>query len=525
MWRRLWFHYWREMALGIGAALVVVLGLNGVDVTPFLLLGGVFAFMWYMMEGKAVNRRFEAVMAGSSMDGTLGVTFDDIGGQEVAKREFLEALEFVKNMDSAAKLGIRPLRGILLTGPPGTGKTLLAKAAANYTDAVFLAASGSQFVEMYAGVGAQRVRRLFQQARSLAQKQGKKHAVIFIDEIDVLGSKRGVHSSHLEYDQTLNELLVQMDGIRSRDDEIRILVVAATNRPDLLDPALLRPGRFDRIVRVDLPDRAGRLHILRIHTRNKPLACDVDLDAVARETYGFSGAHLESVVNEAAILAMRSNRDRIAAADFREAIDKVMMGERLSRTPRTEERERIAFHEAGHAIVSEITKPGSVSMVTITSRGNALGYMRQAPADEQYLYTRDELLNQIAVALGGAVAEELRFGARSTGSVGDFEHAVRLARQIIEAGMSSLGVVCMETIPSEKVHSEIQRIVGEQETVVRQWLEERRSVLESVARQLLENEKMEGDTLRALVAETGGHIMNKRGESLRAVSEAAASSE
>src|SRR5690606_32290083 len=270
------------------------------------------------------------------------------------------------------KLGIRPLKGILLAGPPGTGKTLLAKAAANYADAAFLAVSGSEFVEVYAGVGAQRVRRLFKQAKAAAVKEGKSCAVIFIDEIEVLGGRRGKHTSHLEYDQTLNELLVQMDGMMSDEGGVRVLVMAATNRPDLLDPALLRPGRFDRTVQVDMPDREGRFHILKIHTRRRPLADDVDLDLLAREMYNFSGAQIESVVNEAAIHAMRAGRDEIRLEDFKEAIEKVMMGERLDRKPRSEELERIAHHEAGHALISELVRPGSVSSITITSRGKAL---------------------------------------------------------------------------------------------------------------------------------------------------------
>src|SRR5690606_17815334 len=258
---------------------------------------------------------------------------------------------------------------------------------------------------MYAGVGAQRVRRLFREARELARRQGKRSAVVFIDEIEVLGGRRGQHGSHLEYDQTLNQLLVEMDGLAA-DDPVRVLVIGATNRPDLLDPALLRPGRFDRIVHVDLPDREGRLHILKIHARGKPLAEDVDLEAVARDTYGFSGAHLENLLNEAAILAMRAGKDRIGKAEIRDAIDKVIMGEKLDHGPRGEKLRRVAVHEIGHATVAELVRHGGVAQVAVTPRGRALGYMRQTPADDQYLYTCDEVGGQIAVALGGAVAEE-----------------------------------------------------------------------------------------------------------------------
>ena len=229
------------------------------------------------------------------------VTFDDIGDRTWPNGS-LEALEFVNNREKCLKLGIRPLKGILLVGPPGTGKTLLAKAAASYTDSAFVATSGSSFVEMYAGVGAQRIRKVFSMGRQAAREQGKGSAIIFIDEIEVIGGKRGRHSSHLEYDQTLNQLLVEMDGINATND-VRVLVVGATNRADLLDPALIRPGRFDRVVRVDLPNKEGRLHILRIHARNKPLEAEVDLGKIAGETFGFSGAHLESLMNEAAIHA------------------------------------------------------------------------------------------------------------------------------------------------------------------------------------------------------------------------------
>lgn len=452
----------KESLIGLAAAVFVFLLLRGVDVTPFLLIGGLIFLFRLLMEQRGQGRRFEVTGGDSGTGIQTGVSFADIGGQEVAKREFLEALEFVRDTESIARLGIRPLRGILLAGPPGTGKTLLAKAAAAHVNAVFLSASGSQFVEMYAGVGAQRVRKLFQRARDLATKRGKEYAILFIDEIEVLGGKRGKHSSHLEYDQTLNELLVQMDGVASDQSGVRILVVAATNRPDLLDAALLRPGRFDRTVQVELPDREGRLHILRIHTKGRPIADGVDLERLAQETYGFSGAHLESLVNEAAILALRSDREQIESGDFKEAIDKVMMGERLDRKPRQEERERIAYHETGHALLSEIVRAGSVSAITITSRGKALGYMRQTPEDDPYLYTKQELLDQISVCLGGAIAEEVFFGSRSTGASGDFSQAVHLAERIIGAGLSDLGIVNLDSLSSQILHEHVQRILQAQ---------------------------------------------------------------
>jgi len=486
----------KEVLVGSGAALLVLMAVWGVDVTPFLLLGGMLLFFHYAAVGKGAGKG--AFGLGVRPVGRTNVTFDDIGGQEGAKRELIEALRFVIDAETAEAFGIRPLKGILLTGPPGTGKTLLAKAAANFVGAAFFSASGSEFVEVYAGVGAQRVRKLFARAREAAERAGKKHAVVFIDEIEVLGAKRGAHASHMEYDQTLNELLVQMDGMRT-DARTRVLVIAATNRPDLLDPALTRPGRFDRIVQVDLPDREGRLHILKIHAKGRPIAAEVDLAEIARETYGFSGAHLESVVNEAAIQALRAGRREITREDFKEAVEKVMMGERLDRKPRMEERERIAHHEAGHALISELVKPGSVSSITITSRGKALGYMRQAPEDDPYLLTKEEILDQIAVCLAGACAEQIFFGSRSTGAVGDIRQAMDLAAKLVGAGMSGLGIVDTEMLPPKALHDEMQRIVHEQERYVMRQLEACKDQVQQVACILLERERISGEAFREVV--------------------------
>src|SRR5690606_10433681 len=273
----------------------------------------------------------------------------------------------------------------------------------------FLSASGGEFVEVYAGVGAQRVRSLFQKARRAAREAASRSAVLFIDELEVIGGRRGRQMSHLEYDQTLNQLLVEMDGIDGGDGE-QVVVIGATNRVDLLDEALLRPGRFDRVVRVDLPDRHGRREILNLHLKGRPLAPDVDIDLLARETYGLSGAHLEAVANEAAILAWRRNRPHIAACDLSEAVEKVLMGERADRRPSDEERRRVAYHEAGHALMGELLQPGSVASVTIVSRGAALGYVRQRPQDDVWLLTREQMENEARVALAGYAAEQLVFG-------------------------------------------------------------------------------------------------------------------
>lgn len=489
----------KEFAVGAGLAALAVALVYGWDITLVVMVAGLVLLVRFLMENRGgAGSRFDIVPTGG--DGTASsITFDHIGGQEVAKRELVEALDFVRDAERVAHLGIRPLKGILLAGPPGTGKTLMAKAAANYTDSVFLSASGSQFVEVYAGVGAQRVRGLFRRARDLARRQGKKSAIVFIDEIEVLGGKRGAHSSHLEYDQTLNQLLVEMDGLGTTD-EPRVLVVGATNRPDLLDSALMRPGRFDRIVNVELPDREGRLHILQIHTAGKPIRSDVDLHALARETYGFSGAHLEALVNEAAIEAMRQGRDEITPDDLREAVDKVMMGEKLHRLLQEDERRRIAYHEVGHALIGEWTRPGSVAAVTVTSRGRALGYVRRRPEDDQYLYTYEELCGQIDVLLAGAIAEELVFGSRSTGAAGDFEEAARLADRLIDAGMSSLGIVHGKMLPPQMRHEEIQAILEAREAHVKERLQAAEGTLHRIASVLLERERLEGDEFRSLMA-------------------------
>lgn len=491
----------KEILIGVAAALIFFFVLRGFDVTPLLLLGGLVVIFYFILNERGAGRRFELTAAAKEGGSSTQITFDDIGGQEVAKRELLEALQFVRDTEAVGHLGIRPLRGILLVGPPGTGKTLLAKAAANFVGASFVTVSGSQFVEMYAGVGAQRVRQLFKRARELATQQRREYAIIFIDEIEVLGSKRGQHHGHLEYDQTLNELLVQMDGLQTTQENVRILVVAATNRPDLLDSALMRPGRFDRTVQVDLPDKEGRLHILRIHCKGRPLHPDVNLEAIAKETYGFSGAHLESLVNEAAILALRDDAQVIEPKHFKEGIEKVMMGEELDRSPTEEERERIAYHETGHALLSEMVRPGSVASVTITSRGRALGYMRQTPADEMYLFTKQDLLDQIAVALAGAVSEEIFFGCRSTGSVGDFEQAIHLAERIIEAGLSSLGIVNPDTLSPQVRNEEVTRILAAQEAYVQRQIAAFEERVRKVACRLIEEERLSGDEFRGLVGE------------------------
>lgn len=485
-----------EIATGIGAGLLFFLYWQGVNVLPVLFFAGLGILLLYSGNIRTGGKSF-AVMSDKQGEQKL-IDFNDIGGQEVAKHELRESLDFIMDVKRIQKLGIRPIKGILLSGPPGTGKTLLAKAAARYTNSAFVAASGSEFVEMYVGVGAQRVRQLFKQALDLARQNRQTSAVVFIDEIEVLGGKRGQSNSNMEYDQTLNELLVQMDGM-SVNDEIRCLIIGATNRVDILDPAILRPGRFDRQVRVDLPDKVGRRHILDLHTRNKPLADDVSLDQIAQDTFGFSGAHLESLTNEAAILALREDSEVIHMNHLRSAVDKVILGEKLDRVPTNEERQRVAVHETGHALIGELTRPGSVAVITVTPRNNALGYVRQTQEDDCYLYTVDRLEQKIAVALAGALAEEAVFGNRSTGASGDLKQAAETAKQIVFSGMSDLGVVSPEDLPQQKLHDAITGIIENVRLRTAKLLTDNRASFDRIVGRLLESETLSGDEFRAMM--------------------------
>lgn len=478
----------KEIAIGAGTALVICLLILGVDVFPVIFLGLVAGALYMMTQGQ-IQGGLKSLKSHKPV--RTGVTFDDIGGQDTAIKELKEALEFLLKPDEILELGIRPLKGILLAGPPGTGKTLLAKAAANYTSSAFVSASGSEFIEMYAGVGAKRVRQLFSEARRRARREGKSSAIVFIDELEILGARRGSHQSHLEYDQTLNQLLVEMDGI-SNDENVRLLVIGATNRADMLDPALTRPGRFDRQVIVSLPDRKGRTRILEIHTRNKPLAADVSLEDLGKATFGFSGAQLESLANEAAILALRDNQKEISNRYFIEGIDKVILGEKLDRRPSEEEIRRVGIHETGHAVTSELVNPGSVSSLTIVPRGQALGFMRKnTPEHDQYLYTRSELEHQIMVALAGALSEEIWFGQRSTGAKNDFQQAWELAREIVNSGLSELGIISPDDVPREIIFSECTKIIKKLEEETRELLIEHKAQVQSVSMRLMEEETLD----------------------------------
>lgn len=427
------------------------------------------------------------------------LSFDEIGGQEKAKNELMEALDFLNHKDWIKKLGIRPLKGILLTGPPGTGKTLLARASAHYTNSVFVAASGSEFVEMYVGVGAGRIRDLFKEARTRAQKEQKSNAIVFIDEIDVIGGRRD-GGQHREYDQTLNQLLTEMDGIHTSDGP-QILIIAATNRKDMLDGALLRPGRFDRHIEVDLPDKQGRHAILQIHARNKPLHVDASLMKVAEQTFGFSGAQLESVLNEAAIYAMREEADQLTDQHLALAIDKVMMGEKTDREANEEEKIRVAYHELGHAIIAESVRSGSVAQVSLTPRGKALGYVRHHPPDDHYLYTKPYIEQQIMIALGGAAAEEIIYGGRSTGSRNDFEKAMELVSMMVDSGLTSLGIVEGKMVPKKQLLQEHTAIMEDLMSRTKSLLYQYRKVLDQGLDILLKEEVLSGDQFREMLRE------------------------
>ncbi|MFC9709899.1 AAA family ATPase [Paenibacillus sp. NPDC056933] len=484
----------KEIAIGFVPVLIIFLAFVGVNMVPILiaaLLVGGLLLMMQMRGGITVGAGQERKR---KKKGPSKLTFEEIGGQESAKQELREALDFLIRHEEIQKYGIRPLKGILLTGPPGTGKTLMAKAAAHYTDSVFVAASGSEFVEMYVGVGAGRIRDLFRDARTRAAKENKENAIIFIDEIDVIGGKRE-GGQQREYDQTLNQLLTEMDGIYSSDTP-RILVIAATNRKEMLDSALTRPGRFDRHIQVDLPDKKGRKHILELHAVNKPLLEGVSLDKTAEESYGFSGAQLESVMNEAAIYAMRDGLLNIEQRHLSLAIDKVMMGEKTDRESSVEEKKRVAIHELGHAIMAELVRPGSVSQVALSPRGQALGYVRHNPQQEQFLYTKRFLEEQIMIALGGAAAEEMYYGGRSTGSRNDFEQATNVVQTMMASGLTSLGIVNMEMVTTEELMRENKLILQDLMEQTKRLLEEQRTIFDNSLDTLLREEVLSGDQFR-----------------------------
>jgi cell division protease FtsH len=449
------------------------------------------------------------------------VTFTDVAGIDEAKEELQEVVEFLSNPGKFQRLGGRIPKGVLLVGPPGTGKTLLARAVAGEAKAPFFSISGSEFVEMFVGVGAARVRDLFSQASSQAP------CIIFIDELDALGKARGtnVMGGHDEQEQTLNQLLVEMDGFETNKG---VIIMAATNRPEILDPALLRPGRFDRQILVDRPDINGREAILSIHSRNVLLGSDVDLRKIAGRTPGFVGADLANLINEAALLAARKNKEKVEAGDFDEAIDRVIAGlQKKNRVMSSQEKEIVAFHESGHAIVAEsVEHADPVHKISIIPRGiGALGYTQQQPTEDRYLMTRSELLDRMAVLLGGRVAEELVFGEISTGAQNDLQRATEIARSMVtEYGMSDrMGLVTYErprqpmflpgnfaptkTYSEEKagqIDEEISQVMEQAHQRVRGILSSKRKVLDDLAHLVSQKEIVQGEELRKMLGKIPG---------------------
>jgi cell division protease FtsH len=485
------------------------------QLSPLIL----FAALWFIMIRQMQTGGSKALSFGKSRARLLSmqqkkVTFKDVAGVDEAKEELREIIEFLREAQKFQKLGGRIPKGVLLVGPPGTGKTLLARAVAGEANVPFFSISGSDFVEMFVGVGASRVRDLFE--------QGKKNApcIIFIDEIDAVGRHRGagLGGGHDEREQTLNQLLVEMDGFESNEG---VILVAATNRPDVLDPALLRPGRFDRRVVVPRPDVRGREEILRVHTRKIPLNDDVDLTVLARGTPGFSGADLANLVNESALNAARNNRKTVTMYDFELAKDKVLMGaERKSMILSDEEKRMTAYHEAGHALVAAMMKHSDpLHKVTIIPRGMALGVTMQLPIDDKHTYSRDYLRTRIAIMMGGRVAEEIFLNIMTTGAGNDIEQATELARKMVcEWGMSDLGPLTFGKKEEQiflgreiaqhrdyseataiKIDQEVRRIVDEAYRSAYDVLSSNRDTLQQVAIALLEREVLDAHEIQLII--------------------------
>jgi cell division protease FtsH len=487
----------------------------GINLLPILLLVGFWIFIMRQMQAggnKALS--FGKSRARLVSSGAKKVTFKEGAGVEEAKEELQEIIEFLKEPQKFQKLGGRIPKGVLLVGPPGTGKTLLARAVAGEANVPFFSISGSDFVEMFVGVGASRVRDLFE--------QGKKNApcIIFIDELDAVGRHRGagLGGGHDEREQTLNAMLVEMDGFDSNEG---VILMAATNRPDVLDPALLRPGRFDRRIVVPRPDIKGREEILRVHVRKVPVAPDVDLAVLGRGTPGFSGADLANMVNEAALMAARKSQKHVNMGDFEQAKDKVLMGaERRSMIISDEEKRNTAYHEAGHALVARMmpnTDP--LHKVTIIPRGMALGVTMQLPVDDKHTYSKDFLEDQLAVMMGGRVAEEIFLNKVTTGAGNDFEQGTDLARKMVcEWGMSEMGPLTFgkkeEAIflgreiaqhrdysedTAIRIDAEVKKIVVNAYNRARQTIEDNREAMERIAIALLEREVLDGSEIQLLV--------------------------
>ncbi|HKY15018.1 MAG TPA: ATP-dependent zinc metalloprotease FtsH [Microthrixaceae bacterium] len=486
------------------------------DLLPTVLIVGVFLWFVLQMQGGGRANRFGRAKARKPGKGA-GVTFADVAGADEAVEELEEIKEFLRDPDRFRRLGARIPKGVLLYGPPGTGKTLLARAVAGEADVPFLTISGSDFVEMFVGVGAARVRDLFKQAKDMAP------AIVFVDEIDAVGRHRGAAAGggHDEREQTLNQMLVEMDGF---DTNSNVILMAATNRPDILDPALLRPGRFDRQIAVDPPDRRGREAILQVHAKGKPLTDDVSLSVVARRTPGFTGADLANIVNEAALLAGRKSSRVITMTEVSEAIDRVMAGpERRSVVMNDKEKTVTAFHEAGHALVGHVLPSSDpIHKVSIVARGRALGWTQTLPVEDRYTLTRHELIDRLAVYMGGLSAEELVFDERTTGAADDIERATKIARAMVtEYGMSSeLGPQRLvvdddltrprdnPAIPfsdevATKIDAEVKRLLDHAHATAREVITEHRAVLDLLAARLVEEETLDEEALQDVFSSVG----------------------
>ncbi len=481
-----------------------------------------FAALWWLLMRQAQSSSSQALSFGRSrakpLQGKIKVTFADVAGVDEAKEELREIVEFLKTPEKFQKLGAKIPKGLLLMGAPGTGKTLLARAIAGEAGVPFFSISGSDFVEMFVGVGASRVRDLFNQAKKSTP------CIIFRDEIDAVGRHRGagLGGGHDEREQTLNQLLVEMDGF---DPNTNIIVIAATNRPDILDPALLRPGRFDRQVVLDKPDLNGRRDILKIHAKGKPFGKDVDLSILARRTPGFTGADLENVLNEAAILAARANKKEINNEEASQAIDRVIAGpEKKSKVISEREREIIAYHEVGHALLARLLPNADpVHKISILPRGMALGYTLQLPLEDKYLVTKSQAMDQLTVMLGGRVAEEMIFGELTSGAHNDLEHATEVAkRMVMEFGMSRLGprtfgkkdrqiflgrdIAEMRDYGDETadaIDKEIRYLIDECHEKAKKVLSSNRPKLITIAKKMKEVETLEGDELEKVFNSVG----------------------